>query len=465
MSRPELEGYVNSQKVAHDVEFRYPETLDHRKVGIENEYPVVFADGSAVPFPLIRGLFEELGNRGWRLVRDEHTDQLVAAVRPREGSAAPDGFQSDIVTIEFGHHTVEVNLAPTDGIVEAERSLNEVLSTLTAVLHDHEAFLIGYGVQPLAPPVSRNVSPRGRYRLLERSWIKHPGNQYDIYLLTLSASCQTHVDVTRTEVVPALNALNLTAGLRVALFANSPVWNGSAGDYAASRELFWDWSYGARKDQIGIPHPFEGIEDYVDCLMGFRGLLTRRGDEFFSLDNRSSYRDYFANRSNSVETAAGVKVDLEPTLEDVEVLWGLAWFDARLQPRYRTVEDRCSCQQPPSAHLASPALTLGLVENLAGLTEIAGSLSADEWREIRLRACRRGMKLEYPGVDVPGLIGRLVEVAHAGLVSRGHGEEKFLEPLYERIQFGSGPATDARRWFSDGGGASLVRHADMTAFC
>ena len=448
---------MDADEIAIYVTEQYPVKVERRKVGLELEYPVVFADGRGVSYDVIDALFDELGHHGWRVGRDADTGARVTAELLDPGPLG-------VVTTEFGAHTLEIELAPADDVMTAGRSLETMMTILVPALRRHNAFIIGYGVQPLTPPVAENVAPRGRYRLLQKSWIESPQNLYDIFLLTLSASSQTHVDVARDEVIPAVNALNCTAGLRVALFANSSVWNGRPGDYAASREMFWDWCYAARKNQIGIPPLFSSVKDYVDYVLSFRALLTRHDGEVLRPDNRNTVAQYLANDVNSVETAQGQTVQLGPTMQDVSAQWGLAWFDARMQPSYGTVEDRCACQQQPSASLAPAALAVGLVENLGGLREIADSLPVEQWREIRELACKDGMEIDLDGVDVKALIRQLLDVAVSGLVSRRRGEEKFLEPLFERLRMGTHPAIDVERWFLEGGARSIVLNTDMGRF-
>lgn len=453
-----LRGPGDADSLARAVEQQYPRRVEHRQVGIENEYPVVTATGEGVEFSAIRALFEDLADLGWQIERDPETSEPVSASQQREGAA-----MADLVTLEFGFHTLEVNLAPADDLWAAEAGLREVHSTLCDALRRTGSYLIGYGVQPLARPVADNVSPRGRYRVFERAWAGHPENEGDgLYLLTLSAASQTHVDVARDEAIEVVNGLNLTAGLRIALCANSPVWQGRIGGHAASRELFWDWAYPARAPQTGIPSPFRSVDDYTRRLLSFPCHLARRHEDFYALDHTRTNGDFLGGAANLAIAADGRTVELRPADEDAEMLWGLVWFDARLQPRYGTVEDRCSCEQPPESHLAPAALTLGLVENRSGLAEIAARLPLDGWRDLRTRACERA--LEIVDEEVAVLAAALLDAARTGLRARGCDEERYLDPLIERLAKRVGPASQAKAWFEEGGAAALVSGSDMQVF-
>ena len=57
---------------------------------------------------------------------------------------------------------------------------------------------------------------------------------------------------------------------------------------------------------------------------------------------------------------------------------------------------------------------------------------------------------------IASLAGRLLELARLGLGRRGLGEERFLEPLEERLKSGRCPSDDAVELFQGGGAERLV---------
>lgn len=438
--------------------------IKHRSIGLEYEYPVVYANGNGVTFEVITSLFKELKNLGWEIIFDEITQQAVAAKKKTDEATQVNDYNFDLITTEFGYSVIEFVLSPSTSLQAAEAKLVKLVKLVTSLLDKYQAILLGYGIHPLNPPAAKYVCPRGRYQILESGWMPNPRNVLDVYCLTLSASCQTHVEVSLAEAIPITNALNATAGLRIALLANSPIWQGNPTKYDASRELFWDWCYQARAKQIGIPPRFEDIHHYVDYLLDFSCLLVKRANIPYQLNSDMTIAQYFDYQEVSAESVTGEIKKIQPLPKDIHLKCGMAWFDARLQSAYGTVEDRCSCQQPPHEHLVSAALTLGLVENLSGIVAIADRLTVNEWKDIRIEACKNGIEMIYNNINIVSLFKQLIDVANAGLISRGLGEEKYLNPLYTRLDSMTCPAKQIKALFAEGGIESLVSFSDMKRF-
>jgi gamma-glutamylcysteine synthetase len=454
---------------------RFPPALETRTIGIENEYPLVYSSGEGIRYDIIAYLWNELAALGWELKQDSSTQRTVVAYQNGDGV----GFRN-MITTDAGFHTLEIGVTPTGSLQEGEETLKELLELVTTILAKRDVIVLGYGVQPIAPPRDENLAPRGRYRFLaddcnagiihtnslDVHGIHQPGGiivyPHDYSIFTLSAAAQTHVDVNWEEAVKAVNALNATAGLRVALMANSPLWRGQMTTNQANRELFWDWAWTNRHNQTSMPPHFLNLDHYLDYIFDFRCLMLQRESTYYQMDTRLPFRQFFlSGEGRTGLSPLGQQMMLYPTLEDINFQCGTAWWDARLQSAHGTVEDRCICNQPPQEHLAGAALTLGLVENLSELSEIAASLSVDHWREVRISACIHGMQAHYPGVDIVRLIQQMVDVARLGLEKRGLGEEAYLQPLYRRIAEQRSPADEVRERFNQGGVAALVQHCDM----
>ena len=79
----------------------------------------------------------------------------------------------------------------------------------------------------------------------------------------------------------------------------------------------------------------------------------------------------------------------------------------------------------------------------------------EDWRRLWLRAGERGLDLDWPEMTVT--IGRLRDLAHAGLRARGVREEALLDPLFARLDARLVPADTMIDAFSRGGVPSLRR--------
>lgn len=371
----------------------------------------------------------------------------------------------DFITTDLGYATLEIDLAPAHSIHEARERLQYLIEIITSILSERDTILLGYGVQPVTCPSPHHIAHTSRNALMIDIW-RHENifssSGYGVDLHTINAACQTQVEVSEEEAIPVVNVLNATSGLRIALLANSPVWQSRVADYKALRLLFVDWCWPGRKQQLGMAPRFQSIEHYVDYIFDFRSLMVRRNQEWYQISNQSAFRQFFTDEQGQIGTTLnGAKERIFGEVEDVTFQSGLAWFNARLQPAYGTVEDRISCQQPPQNHLCASALTIGLVENYEELLKLVHVLSLDQWREIHTLACRHGMDFSYPGVNVNRLIGQMVEIADQGLRQRKLKEEIYLEPLYERVKTSCCPADEAIQHFFAGGVAQIVASNDM----
>jgi gamma-glutamylcysteine synthetase len=436
-----------------------------RRVGLENEYVMVSADGSILRPEVLEHLWQELAAQGWSLMTDHVTGKITSAFKAREGVAQNRADNYDVITTDLAYATLEIGLAPAESLQEAHAALLHLIGLVTLILAKYDSFMLGYGIQPVTGPNKAFMGPKNRYALIFAVHEEeNPGNS-QLGLQCLNASCQTQVEVTEEEAIAAINALTATSALRAALCANSPVWRNQVSEYKAIRHKLWDWCYANRSQQIGIPPRIQSLEHYVDYLMDFRSIVVARDKTFYRLNNKLSFRSFMQNPRGQIGTTLdGRKATILPRPEDIQTQYGFAWLDARLHPLHGTIEDRVSCQQPPHAHLCASALTLGLVENLPGLIEIADLLSRDQWRELRQLASLYGMDFSYPGIDTKELIARTLEVAYEGLKKRHKGEEVYLAPLSPRIEKSTCPADEILKRFRADGVQGIIAYSDMKHF-
>jgi gamma-glutamylcysteine synthetase len=413
--------------------------------------------------------WHRLAELGWETYTDDDTNcEIIGARKPRsERSPSIRTHNYDHITTDFGYPTLELDLAPATSLPEAENAFREIMQLITSIFAEQNTIVLGYGIQPIAPPVRKYLGHKCRYAIIcdareeEEGFDLYPG-KFPVGVHCLNAACQTHVEVSAGEAIPILNALNSTSGLRAAISANSAVWQNEIGDYKVPRLLFWDWFWPARRQQTGMPTSFKSLSHYVDYILDFRSVCIKRDQKFYRLDNTKPFRQfYFGEGEFDIISRDGERLKTRARADDLLTHQSLAWFDVRLNPAYGTIEDRVSCQQPPDAQLAVAALTLGLVENRDGICNLAGRLPREMWRDIRFLACKKGLEVVYPGVNVCDLVLEMLEVAQAGLGKREMGEEKYLQPLFDRHAVRCCPADNAISRFLEGGVKELVARYDM----
>lgn len=407
---------------------RFPERVPRpRTVGREAEFTLVRPDGRAGDSAL---LWEPLlAATGGRPVHDQPAP---------DGSRLLVGVETDrwFCLAEVGRGTIEVGVGPAPSLGELARDLEAALGAILPVVHGTGQLLLGYGIQPRTPPRPGLMTPKRRYlALLEvvgRSWLR----------FGLTASDQVHVDAARDELVPMMNAVNAASGAIVALTANSSVYGGRVGRFASGREGLMTAMVPEPFRHGAVPRPFADAIDYVRWTLGFRCLVLP--------DGHGGFRGPGA-------TYAEVLRREGPRFEDWTFHEHYLWPSGRPRSRLGTLEIRPACQQPGGS-FAAAAFEVGLAEAWREVTELLRDLLGPGWWRAmlayRARAVREGVRAREP---VPGLLGKLLDLAEAALRRRGSGEERELDELRGRLERRETPADRARRAARRGGPGAVVR--------
>ena len=394
-----------------------------RRVGRELEFPIVNADGSAGD---VRRLWPELLRQGHFKVKydDPETEALIVALN------APDV----IFEAEVGLGTIEMLTPACDDLLQLERSVQGGLAKLTAAAKAAGLRVLGFGIQPRTPRSERLMTPKWRYGALRKA-IGKPW----LHFCTTAAD-QLHVDITRDELVPMLNWMNLLSGPLIALVANSSVYAGRAGQYVSGREGLLG-TVGEQRNGM-TPRRFDSLVDFMAFISAHPCYVLKQPDGSLTQYNRP-FAGYVAKHGASLD----------------DYLWHehYTWNSARARVEHSTIEIRPACQQPKAESMAATALSLGFVEAHEAIAEyVTRTLGANPWPAMlryRKSAVRAGAHAEEPA---RGFLKALVQLAEDGLRSRRQSEERYLEPIWDRLNRRRTPGDIARDLFQRRGMAALI---------
>ena len=410
--------------IAAQYESCFRETLRPlRMVGKEAEFPLVTADGRAGDvFQLWDSLLAEPGFKP--IFNNPQTQDLLVAVE-----------RGDLnIAVEVGRGTIEISLGPYADLWQLQTAFDQAIALVARVAKSRGMFLLGFGIQPRTPPTLSLMTPRPRYRAMHQAvgapWLK----------LTTTASDQTHVDICRAELLDAINWMNLLSASLIALCANSSVYGGRAGKFVSGREgklrELGEIRYGM------TPRRFASIEEFIRYLCNYECFILPNGDSFKSIQlpftrilphSRTLFDDFLFHEH-------------------------YVWNSARARVAQSTIEVRPACQQPPDAPLSANALALGWVEALPQVAAYFDNTFGDKaWQTMlayRREVVRVGLKAREPAKN---FIFDLVKIAQAGLTRRRRGEEKFLAPIWDRLERRESPGMRARRIFEHKGMPGLLR--------
>lgn len=426
-----------------------------RRIGSELKFPLVNPDGSAAPFKKVEALWQYLADEGWQPVSDPLTGKVV-------GAKTPGQYNDTVASCETGYCKTEFSLAHVGDLIELEKGIDTLKKLLRPFCEKENVFFLGYGIQPMTPPGKSLLMKKGRSSVWDKIF---PANRHippehgdDVHLFTVNAASHVHVSVTPDEAVTAVNVLNGFSGAQIALTANSNIWKGAIDpDYKCVSEKLWDW-WMADKSRIGVPQkPFKNLEDYIETVSSFKPVFVTREGKPLLLNQYRSFAEYYHDEQAIGFDLEGKKIPLTPVSEDFDLHCTCYWYNARIS-HYFTVENRVNDQQPPDDLMTVPALTLGLTSLMGECLE---EISANDWRMLRLAreaACRNGISGIAGNIGLREQASKMLDLAREGLIKRGRGEERYLEPLDRRIRQKFCPADRAARLFNDGGIEKLVQN-------
>lgn len=425
--------------------FKTQTAINSKGIGIECEFPVVDRAGNAISLEIIHQLFDYLEKEGFEIKVDVYTNQPIAATRVNLESALQFDYCEDTITTDLGFSTLEIALAPQPNLWKVQAQLNELLSILLLYFNQHQCRILGYGIQPITPPSKDLLAPQKRYNFKNRV----SGNELvpksvgkDFHLLTVSASNQCHIEVSKEDAIVAFNVLNGLSGLQIALQANSAIWKGAVdANFKAIRELFWDYCFSDRLNQAGIPPKFSSFEDYMENLMHFKAQRVIRDGKPYRINSPNTFGEFYHNIKPTVgESREGECLLIKPAPKDIHLQNGFCYYNARLVSKFGTIENRMACQQPPGESMVTAALTLGILENLKAAQTLMEALYFISPKTLRIEAIKDALAANFAEKSIIPWLYELLVIAEKGLQKRGLGEEIFLAPLFKRLKEQQSPA-------------------------
>lgn len=432
---------------------------NERRIGSELKFPMVFEDGSSVDLETVYAFWKYLHSRGWEVIEDDLTNNIVGASKPGE-------MNNTVAGCETGFSKSEFSLAHVADLFDLEKSINELREELIPFADKHGVNFLGYGIHPLTPPSDKLLMKKGRTSVWDKVFGSNrclpPEDGDDVCMFTINSASHVHVSVSMDEAIDAVNVLNGFAPAQIALTADSNIWRGEIDpEYKCVAETFWDrWMPDA--DRIGVPPvSFGDLEHYVNTVAKFKPVYVKRNGKPVLLNKYETFAEYFECEEAVGTDIDGNEVNLSPEVSDIDLHGSCYWYNARIS-RYYTVENRANDQQPPEDLMCVPALTLGLITVLPEAAREIAKFNWSDLRSAREAACRYGLSDIRENLSLTPLVELMLQLSEVGLERRGLGEEKFLEPLHERVEKRKCPADDAAEIFRNGGIKALIAKRSFT---
>ncbi|HLJ62793.1 MAG TPA: glutamate--cysteine ligase, partial [Stellaceae bacterium] len=315
---------------------------------------------------------------------------------------------------------------------------NEHLTQVKAIGQKLGVGFLGLGFNPKWKREDIPWMPKGRYAIMRRYMPLKGKLGHDMMLRTCTV--QVNLDfASEADMVRKFRVSLALQPLAVALFANSPFFEGKPNGYLSYRSHVWS---DTDPDRTGIlPFVFEpkfGFEQYVDYVLDVPMYFVFRDGKYIDVAGQS-FRDFMKGKLPGFPGAM-------PTLGDWSDHLTTVFPEVRLK---RFLEMRGADAGPWRRLCALPALWVGLLydeEALYGAEELTKGWTVDDLRGLAREVPRLGLNASFRGASLRGPALRMVELAQAGLRRRarldsiGQDESHFLEDLLEIARSGVTPA-------------------------
>lgn len=415
-------------------------------IGIEVEMPVVDLSGRAVDEKTVIE------------AADKFRDHFGFKVEGRDDNgnvnSMSDSEMGDNLSFDCSYSNLELSLGKSDDLCALHENFKKYYSFLQSLLRPKGYTLTGMGINPNYNINHNKPVPNERYRMLYHYLHSYRRYEGKINMRfhdrpdfgTFTSASQVQLDVGHDELIDTINAFTLLEPYKSVLFANS--YLPEYPDYLCSRNMLWEHSMqGYNPNNVGMFRKKLGnVDELIDYIKSQSVYCTMRDGKYIDF-KPTAVRDFFALDRVSGEYFDGNKytaTEFTPDDGDLQYLRTFKFEDLTFRG---TIEYRSSCTQPIKEVMTVAAFHTGLTDRLGELAELAESdttLYSHGFTAAELQDALSKRKLPdfINKKALTGQLIRILDIASAGLKDRHKGEEKFLEPLYERAEKLTNPAKE-----------------------
>lgn len=413
-------------------------------IGVEIEIPIVNLSKKPVEFDVVHTVTNSFIKQFSFTVTGRDDDgNIYSTINPANG---------DILSYDCSYNNLELSFGKEKDLFNIQKRFNQYYDFLINEFKRYNYTLTGMGVNPYRI-YNRNIPiPNGRYRMLF-----HHLNSYKKYsdlpmyfhsypeYGTFSSASQVQLDISDEKLTMALNTFSMLEPIKALLFSNSVLLDEHE-DILCCRDMFWENStHGINPHNIGMyDYKFNTVEDVLSYIETTSIYCVERGSKYINFtpipiveyfNTPSIQGEYFENREYS-------KIDFKPQIDDIKYLRTFKFEDLTFRG---TIEFRSVCCQPIKDSMTVAAFHIGIMEKLDELSSLLENdhvlynhgYNADELRKMLVKSTLP----EFIDKDkLYSFAKKIVDLSYEGLTQRGFKEEKFLQPLYERVEARTNPA-------------------------
>ena len=352
---------------------------------------------------------------------------------------------------------LELSGAPLETIHETCDEVNVHLKEVKDIADEIGVGFIGLGAAPTWMHEEMPLMPKGRYKLMD-AYMGKVGTMGRT-MMRRTSTVQVNLDYSsEADMIQKLRVGIALQPVAVALFANSPFFEGKPNGHKSWRSRVWRDTDNARAGMI--PFIFDddfGFERWVEYALDVPMYFVYRDGKYIDALGQS-FRDFLDGK---LPALPGEK----PTLSD----WGdhltTAFPEARIK---KYIEMRGADGGPWRRLCALPAFWVGLCyeqDSLDAAWDLVKDWDAETREALRVTASVDGLRAKVGNIDMHELSKSVLDIAHAGLAKRarpGAGgmipdETHFLNALMESVETKKTPADELMDHYNGAWAGDLKR--------
>ena len=391
-------------------------------VGVELEFPIVEIHGNKTNIEVTKNLFRTLAN-----LLDFEVEKMDDDQNPIQLVHCP---SKDRILFELSYNTIEFAFEKAHSIDEVAERFEAYLKIIQPILQEDHHEIQGHGIHPQWQENDNSPVKIERYKML-MAFLAMNGtgmktHTYPSYGAFICGN-QLQLDVRRDNYIRVINAFNKIEAAKAYLFSNSE-FSAEAWDTKITRDIFWEESlHGYYKENVGIyPKDYQSEEEFFNNLASTAIFTATREDKSYYF-KPIRVKDYLDQKEITAYTSDGNEKIIRPVKEDLKQHRSYQFQDLTARG---TVEFRSVCTQPLETTFAPIAFELGLfvqLENLENYLEHCSFLKNEkqDYRKLRKKYSKKILS-EKEEETIQSFSKDLIDIARAGLIKRGYGEETFL---------------------------------------
>lgn len=436
---------MNAEQIKQHLYGKYIQPTETERedfIGIEVEMPVVRLSEGPTDYTVAQeaaaALAQEFG-----FVCDKFDDNGVCFSATR-----PDN--QDNISFDCSYNNLELSLGKERSLAAIDERFRSYVGFLNSKLSANDHLLTGMGINPRHELNRRDFIPSERYRMLERYLRKartsnvpmyfHPYVDYGAY----ASASQVQLDVRRDSLIKTLRAFGNVEPVKAVLFNNALL--GAEPQLLNVRDMLWENStHGINPHNVGMfDCTLESVDDLLEYISTTSIFCTERDGRYINfspvpiidyLEMKSVQGEYYAD-------GAYHPITITPQEDDLAYLRTYKFEDLTFRG---TIEFRSCCCQPLEETMTVAAFHTGLMKRVDELDKLVRADDVLFHHGYSATELRRIMNLrDWPRfIDQDALRAlclQVLDLAHDGLVELGGGDERYLQPLYERARTLCSPA-------------------------